>query len=118
MAGTNPFDTLLRKITPLSVTGTVFNFAVTDITTVPSLGDWVTATGTSCIPNIPEDFHPILAQAATIRCLIAQNDVNGLKTAQISYGSMINTLKQITKERVDSSPIKVVSQSKILGMMR
>jgi hypothetical protein len=117
ISGTNPFNVIARNSTPV-VLGLIMTIPIVDFDRAPVIGDWISVTGKTPIPNIPEDFHPVLAQAATIRCLISNNDEKGLTTAMVAYTNMIKRMTNRAKDRVDSSPVKIVPQSRVLGMMR
>jgi hypothetical protein len=117
ISGTNPFNIIARASTATTGVGTV-SCATADFERAPVAGDWVCATGTTPIANIPEDFHPVLAQAATIRCLITSNDAKGIQTAQMSLASMINSMMDRGKDRVEGSPQKLVPSNRILNLMR
>ena len=117
ISGTNPFNVFARGSTPI-VAGFNLTCPIVDFERAPVAGDYLCQSGTTPIPNIPEDFHPVLAQAATIRCLISMSDVKGLQTAQMSYTRMLESMSSKASERVSTSPTKIVPKSRILNRMR
>jgi hypothetical protein len=117
VSGSNPFS-LIEIGGSAVVAGFNITVAKTLFSTAPVAGDYVTASGETPIPNIPEDFHPVLAQAATLRALISLNDVKGIQTAQISLQRMLSAMAQRSKTRVSSAPTKLVSRSYFLNSMR
>jgi hypothetical protein len=117
IGGLNPFNIIARAMTT-TIASPQITVTKTGFERAPVAGDYVAETGKTPIPNIPEDIHPLLAQAATIRCLIAMNDMKGLQTAQIGYANMKQALASRADERVDTAPTKIVTTSHILNMMR
>lgn len=117
ISGTNPFNVFARASTPV-VAGFNLTCPIVDFERAPVAGDYLCQTGTTPIPNIPEDFHPVLAQAATLRCLISMSDAKGLQTAQLSYSRMLDAISSKAADRVSTSPTKIVPKSRILNSMR
>lgn len=117
IGGTNPFQVLAREKTAV-VVGLTITVSMSDFERAPVVGDFVTAKGQTPVPNLPEDFHPVLAQAATIRCLISLNDAKGMQTAQASLGNMFDKMRARARRRVSSSPTKIVGRSHIFNLMR
>lgn len=117
ISGVNPFNVIARGKTAI-VAGFNITVSQADFERAPVAGDYVAAKGQTPVPNIPEDFHPVLAQAGTVRCLIALNDLKGLQTAQLSLGNMLERMRSRARRRVNSSPTKIVSRSHIFNMMR
>jgi len=117
ISGTNPFN-IIAQGKSATVSSPNVTVSQDDFSRAPVAGDYVAPYGQTPIPNIPEDYHPILAQAATIRCLIAMNDNKGLQTANLSLSNMIERMRNRSKRRVNSSPTKIVPTSPILNLMR
>lgn len=117
VSGSNPFNVFARASTPV-VAGFNLTCPIADFERAPIAGDYLCQSGTTPIANIPEDYHAVLAQAATIRCLISMNDAKGLSTAQTSYGRMLESISLKSAQRVDSAPTKIVPKNRILNLMR
>jgi len=115
IAGTNPFGAIARGESA-SVVGSVITVSSSDFERAPVAGDYVCSVGETPIPNIPEDYHPILAQAVTIRCLA--NDPKMLSTQGQVLQNMLTRMRNRSSRRVNNSPQKIVSNSAILNMMR
>lgn len=118
ISGTNPFNIVARNVTATIVGVTVTITYGDDFSRDPVAGDYVCSTGETPVANIPEDFHPVLAQAATIRCLIANNDVKGLQTASLSLKNMFTRMGNRASKRVNSAPRKLVATNHALNLMR
>jgi len=118
ISGSNPFNIIARAVTT-SVSGSVITVTYgSDFARAPVANDYVCITGQTPYPNIPEDFHPILAQAGTVRCLIASNDEKGIQTQSVSLGNMIKRMRDRASKRVGDSPKKIVGNNYILNLMR
>ena len=115
ISGVNPFGIIARASTA-TVAGSVITCAIADFDRVPVAGDFVAANGETPIPNIPEDYHPILAQALTMRCLT--NDQAMLQTQGMVLGNMLERMRKRSLRRVNNSPRKIVSRNSILNRMR
>lgn len=115
ISGTNPFGVIARGQTA-AVAGSVITVASADFERAPVAGDYVCTTGETPIPNIPEDYHPILAQAVTLRCL--GNDIQMLQTQGTVFQNMIQRMRDRSSRRVSNSPRKIVASSHLLNMMR
>jgi hypothetical protein len=118
ISGTNPFNKLAANMAQ-TTSGSVISVTYgSSFDRAPVAGDYVCPVGKSPIPNIPEDFHPVLAQMAVIRCLISANDKKGLETASVALSNMFSVLTTRSSKRVHDSPRKVVSNNYVLNMSR
>lgn len=115
--GNNPF-TVISRGSSATVAGSDITVAQADCDQAPVAGDWVTETGKTPIPLIPEDMHPLLAMAATIRTHTASGNDKGLKLAYNDYQEMITYLRDRASVRVTNSPNKVVPRDHLMNVMR
>lgn len=118
VSGTNPFNIIAR-----GVTATVSGFTATitygsDFSRAPVADDYLCETGFTPYPNIPEDYHPVLAQAATIRCLVASNDAKGIQTQSIVLQNMFSRMQKRSQKRVNDAPKKIVGNNYLLNLGR
>jgi len=118
ISGTNPFNIIARAVTA-SISGSVISVTYgSDFSRAPVANDYICIQGQTPYPNIPEDFHPILAQAATVRCLIASNDDKGIQTQSLSLGNMLSRMRDRASKRINDAPKKIVGNNYVLNMMR
>ena len=117
VGGVNPFEVICRNATA-TVVGQDMTIAKSAFLADPVAGDYICEKDKTPIPNIPEDAHPLLAQAGTRRVLISINDQKGLQSANLSFNEMVEDIKMRAADRIDSSPIKLVTPSHILNLMR
>lgn len=73
-----------------------------------AIGDYVSISGYSCIPQVPPEAHSVLVQAVVVKCLEALGDANGMAAAQNKLTSLQAGLMQIISPRIDGSPKKIV----------
>lgn len=118
VSGTNPFNIIARGVTA-SVSGFVATITYgDDFSRAPVANDYLCEAGKTPYPNIPEDYHPVLAQAATIRCLVASNDAKGLQTQSIVLNNMFERMRKRSQKRVNDAPKKIVGNNYLLNLGR
>lgn len=74
------------------------------------IGDHLSQAGEACIPQIPSDVHPMLAQMVACRVLEGQTDTEALTNAKVKLAEMTNAAGIILDNRVDSAPVKLVNR--------
>jgi hypothetical protein len=82
-------------------------FDPADIPEGLSVGDYICAKEESPVPNIPTEYHPILAQMAAVHILEALNDTEGLQNATRRLDRMLNSVMKMTDNRVEGAPQKI-----------
>lgn len=102
-----PFNTTNTEMTIVSAS--MPTVEVDDVTGV-EVGDWVTVQGDSVIPQLPEEAHPVLAQATVVKLLEALGDREGMKAAEAKLEQNKNALLTLINPRVDGAPKKIVGQ--------
>jgi hypothetical protein len=78
-------------------------------------GDYVCLAGQSPVPQIPLEFHAILAQRAALKALQALGDKAGVDDAKRELAEMEEAIGVLASPRVDSSPQKIVNRGGALG---
>jgi hypothetical protein len=118
VSGTNPFNIIARGVVG-TVAGAVISATYgTSFSRAPVAGDYVCEAGKTPIPNIPEDFHPVLAQMAVIRCLASNNDVNGIQAQGLVLSNMLDVVSKRSSKRISDTPRKIKGNDYILNLMR
>lgn len=118
ISGTNPYNVMARNVAT-SILGSIITVTYgTSFERAPVAGDYVAPVGKTPVPNIPEDFHSILAQAATLRCMIASNDTKGIQTQGVSLNNMLQRMRDRSSKRVHDAPRKIVPNNYILNLTR
>lgn len=80
----SPFVLLLNT----TVTSTTTTTIVIPLTTLLSVGDYVSIEGTSAFPQIPQEIIPLLVQAVEIRLMESIGDYNGFQASVATYQQM------------------------------
>ncbi len=80
----SPFVLLLNT----TVTSTTATTIVIPLTTLLSVGDYVSIEGTSAFPQIPQEIIPLLVQAVEIRLMESIGDYNGFQASVATYQQM------------------------------
>ena len=111
--GTPGFETMTIDVTPTNVASTVLTFS--SLPTGLAVGDYVSLAETSPVPQLPSEFHPILAQRAAIRFLAAVNDGEQLAVARGELGRMEAALGVLTAPRVEGGPRKIFQMNGTLA---
>ena len=107
LSGQSPFQLWSIDVTPVSSTTTQVVVTASDVqnnagVNLPQIGDWICNAQTACIPMIPEDFHPLLAEltAARIVQALGHNDKleainNNIKEIRLNlYNTLSNRIEQ------------------------
>lgn len=109
-----PYDTYVEELTPVLVAGNVITVTQSSFTArIPLVGDYVTSYNQSPIPQVPDIFHPLLVQYATIRVLSTTGDKNVIDLAYQDLTNMIANLKVITSARASAKARRVTNPNPI-----
>jgi hypothetical protein len=100
-----------------STTITVLAANVSDVnsTVLPTVGDYICPAKQANIPQVPQEFHPVLAQMGACRVLAALGDLNKLTAAKAELQELRHEAVKLIKNRVDSAPEKVDSRGSLMG---
>lgn len=79
------------------------------------VGDIIALAGQTNIPQMPDEFHAVLAQRAACRCLEAQKDTEGLKNAYAKLKEMEENIGILIDNRSEGQPTKV---NNLRGLLR
>lgn len=107
-----------KSITSIVQNTKTLTFSTTDIPVDLSVGDYICLAGETCIPNIPTELHPVLAQRVRHQILEAQGDAQGQTAAGQRLSEMEGKTSILIENRVDGSPTKIVSKSIMFGLGR
>lgn len=116
--GTETYDIIDKHsphfTTALDLSGTVgassITFAPASLPSGLKVGDFVSLSGETKVPQIPADIHPYLARRVTMRCLEAMGDNESLGIATQKAAEMSNKLTNLIDNRVEASPKKIVNR--------
>jgi len=120
IAGTNPFGIISENQTATAV-GSVLNILKTSFVITPTVGDYVTPTGKTCIPHVPEEMHSALVRCAVARCIGmigGANNANNYAIAEKERDTVLELARQSLKSRIQNRPKKLISKNFVLNLMR
>lgn len=107
LSGQSPFQLWAIDVAPVSTSSTTVVVTATDVqngagVNMPQVGDWICEQQKACIPMIPQDFHPLLAEmtAARIVQALGHNDKleainNNIKEIRLNlFNTLSNRIEQ------------------------
>lgn len=83
---------------PTNISGTTFTFA--SLPENLAIGDYLCLARTSCVPQIPEELHPMLSQTVVVRMLDALTHTEALNNALGKLKKMEEALPKLIGNRV------------------
>jgi len=102
-------DLTISAINQVTPTATVLTF--NSYPTGVAVGDWVCPATLSCVPQIPYDIFPLLAQRGVIKCLEALGDNQNLQVAERRYQDMAVDFARTVSPRIQGTPKKIVNRT-------
>ena len=93
---------------------TSLQFTLSSLPTNIQIGDVISISGYTTIPQVPSELHALLAQRVTMRCLEALGDTQGLQNATAKLQDMEQKISYILDNRVESAPIKIAPKNTLL----
>jgi hypothetical protein len=106
-----------HSIIKIDVSVTDINLATKTITLNPTdipkdliVGDSISVAGETCVPNIPTELHPVLAQRVACRVLEAIGDTQGLTNANAKLQDMESKSGVLLDDRVEGAVHKIVNR--------
>ena len=91
------------------IAGTAITLSVADAANVV-IGDFLCPENESCVPQYPEELHPILVQLGLIDALKALGDSEAVQVASAELEELERNLNSLIKSRDDGAPRKIVSR--------
>jgi hypothetical protein len=108
-------DLVITTINQVTPAATVLTFAVGDYPTGIAIGDWICPATLSCVPQIPYDMFPLLAQRGVIKCLEALGDNQGLQVAERRYQDMAVDFARTVSPRIAGTRKALVNRTANFG---
>ncbi len=106
-------DLTISAISQGTPTATVLTFD--DYPTGVAVGDWVCPATLSCVPQIPYDMFPLLAQRGVIKCLEALGDNQNLQVAERRYQDMAADFARTVSPRIEGARKALVNRTANFG---
>lgn len=113
-----PYETYAENILPSNVAANVYTVASSNFTNrIPTVDDYICKYNETPIPQIPDEFHPILAQHAVIRVLGATADKAVIDMAASELADMMKALTDMASNRIFSKAKRVANMNPIFQRM-
>lgn len=123
LSSSSPFvlwaqDVVITAISSTQIT--VDTSAVSDesSTVMPQIGDYICPARKANIPQIPQEFHPVLAQAVACRLLQGLGDLNKEQSAQATRDRMMQECLSLVENRIEDSPEVVFNKNGLVNRKR
>lgn len=94
-------------ISPVSITGTMLEFANDDVPDDLIVGDYICEAHECIIPGIPPDLHNLLAERAAAEILKSIGDQQGLQASDMRIQQKEKSQGTLIDNRVENAPQKI-----------
>lgn len=105
--GTPDFESLADDTACTSTSATTVTVP-SSLGAMVEVGDYLCPPGTSPVPQIPLDYHPVLAQAVVVHVLKEQRDVEGMTVAQGTLAALLASAQPTIDARSEEPEVCVV----------
>jgi len=102
-----PFDALAINQTIQNINGLILTFS--SLPDHLAVGDYLCLAGESVVPQVPVEFHPVLAQRVAVKILEALGDVNGSSLARSKLAEIENATLKMISQRIEGEAKKVIN---------
>lgn len=113
ISNTPGFDLISMDLQVISAGSTAITFFVSSLPQTLQIGDWVCLSGTSPIPQIPLEMHPILYQRTAMKVLEAMGDADGFARAAGVYEAMKTEVLKHLSPRVTGKAKKIINSNSL-----
>jgi hypothetical protein len=116
----SPFMLWAQDVAVTAITSSTIQVSTTSVSdansvVLPGVGDYICPAKQANIPQIPQEFHPMLAQMVALRLMEALGDMNKYQAAERTLTILRKEAVKLIKNRVESSPEKVDTRGGLLG---
>lgn len=101
----------------LNLTTKIISFRTADIEEL-TIGDYFTQAEETIVPNVPTEYHPIIAQRVAVACLEAMGDEANKVSAERKLAQMEKSVLRIVTNRVEGAPKKIKNRHGTLNSGR
>jgi hypothetical protein len=112
----SPNNIKLYNISANSLNNTTksISFRVADVGTKIIVGDYITSAEETIVPNVPTEYHPVIAQMVAVHCMESMADEQQKKSALATLEQMKDDVLSIVQNRVEGAPKKIKNRSSTL----
>lgn len=115
---TSPNNIKLYNLIPNNVNNTVktISFRAVDITDSEGKlqivkGNYITTAEETIVPNVPTEYHPVIAQMVAVACVEAMGDDRQKASANATLKEMKDAVLSIVQNRVEGAPKKLKNRN-------
>lgn len=115
----SPFQNWAESVAITAITTTTIAMLSTDIddavgTVLPTVGDYICAEMTSCIPQVPQEFHAVLAQMVAARLMEGLGDLQKLEAVNGKLAAMKKQALGMIQQRIENKPDPIVIRNGLM----
>lgn len=106
------YDLVPRSI---NLTTKAITFTAADLNADIAIGDYITMAEETIVPNVPTEYHPVIAQRVAVACLEAMGDEQNKQSAERKLAQMERSVLKIVSNRIEGQPKKIRQKSGTLN---
>lgn len=95
------------------------SFRISDVTKSGVIqilkGDYITSSEETIVPNVPTEYHPVVAQMVAVHCMESMADEQQKKSAENTLEKMMDQVLSIVQNRVEGAPKKIKNRNGTLS---
>lgn len=107
------FPSLADDVTITGISGA--DVTLSELPDDLAVGDWLSLSGTTPIPQFPYEIHPFLGQLGAAKALESMADAEGLKLALTRVKQMREDLFKLITPRADNPALKIISPNNVFN---
>jgi len=109
-----PFSLLEYDVAIANIAGSVLTFGSGLVPSALAVGDWLCPAGTSPVPQMPLEFHPVLEQRTAVRCLLSQGYLQKAAAEQKKLEEMEKEVMSIINPRDEGNAKKIAPNRSLI----
>jgi hypothetical protein len=118
VAGRSPFVNRVENATVVAIDASSITVATSDLVNIagvanPSVGDYWCVAQTTPIPQLPKEFHPVLAQEVAVRLMEGLADEQKMAAANATLTQMKQAMFNLITPRVENAPEQFTNRNSL-----
>lgn len=115
LSGSSPFQNWAIDVDPVSATSTTVVVSMSDVqgsdgTLLPSVGDYICEANYSCIPMVPQEMHPLLAEMTAARVVQGLGHNEKLEVINQNIQLMRQNCLNLIANRVEQKLERIINR--------
>ena len=95
------------KANNINNTTRVMSFRSSDVKGKLTSGNYITQAEETIVPNVPTEYHPVIAQMVAVHCMESMADEQAKRSAENTLEQMKSDVMSIVQNRVEGAPKKI-----------